>query len=207
MKLHWSPRSPYVRKVMIAAHETGLAEKIRTVRSVAARTRINPDIVMDSPVGRIPVLVLDDGIVLAGSFAICDYLDSLHDGRKLIPPPGESRWRELQLHGVADGMLDTLLRWRGEKMKPEPQRHEALGKTCAAKTRHCLAWLDQRAGAFENKDYGIGQITTGIALDYLDFRFPEMDWRSGKKSLREWHKLFSDRPSSKATEIVNDEHC
>ena len=51
LKLHWSPRSPYVRKVMILAHETGLAGSIRLVRSVAARTRINPDIMEDSPVG------------------------------------------------------------------------------------------------------------------------------------------------------------
>lgn len=205
MKLHWSPRSPFVRKVMIAAHETGLSEKITTVRSVAARTRINPDIVRDSPVGRIPVLVLDGGIVLSGSFAISDYLDSLHGGRKLIPLKGESRWRELELHGVADGLLDLLLIWRGETMKPESQRNTELCDSCIARARHCLIWLDERAGKFSDEDFGIGQITAGIVLDYLDFRFPEVDWRASNRNLREWHKLFCKRPSSKATEIVNDE--
>ena len=205
MKLHWTSRSPYVRKVMIFAHETGLAEEIKTIRSVVGRMTVNPDVVEDSPVGRIPALVLDDGMVLSGSFAICDYLDSLHQGRKLIPPHGESRWRELELHGVADGMLDVLQNWRYENLKPEVQRSQALCETGAAKIQHCLAWLDRRAGDFENEDYGIGQITTGVVLDYLNFRFPEIDWRESNPSLYEWHKIFSERPSSKATEFVDDE--
>ena len=205
MKLHWTSRSPYVRKVMIVAHETGLAEEITTIRSVVGRMTINPDVVEDFPVGRIPALVLDDGMVLSGSFAICDYLDSLHQGRKLIPAHGESRWRELELHGVADGMLDVLQNWRYGKMKPEAHRGEALREACAAKVRHCLAWLDRRAGNFSSLEYGIGQITAGIALDYLDFRFSGIDWRESNPSLCEWHKDFCERPSSKATEFVDDE--
>ena len=205
MKLHWSSRSPYVRKVMVVAHETGLDKKIATVRSAASRTRINPDIVKDSPVGRIPVMVLDEGIVLTGSFAICDYLDSLHDNRKMIPADGPSRWRELELHGVADGTLDILLSWRGEKMKPKAQRSEALCESCAVRVQNCLRWLDQRAREFDSQDYRIGQITTGIVLDYLDFRFAEIDWRAESSILCEWHQVFAARPSSKATEIVDDE--
>lgn len=190
---------------MIVAHETGLAERITVFRSVVGRMKINPEVVKDSPVGRIPALALEDGTVLSGSFAICDYLDSLHDGRKLIPARGESRWRELELHGVADGTLDVLQNWRYEKMKPVAQRSEALCNTCAAKVEHCLAWLDRRAGTFGEEEYRIGQITAGIVLDYLDFRFPEIAWRSEYRNLREWHEIFRERPSSQATEIVDDE--
>ena len=205
LKLHWSPRSPYVRKVMILAHETGLAGSIRLVRSVAARTRINPDIMEDSPVGRIPVLTLADGASLTGSFAICDYLDSRHGKRKIIPPDGPARWRELELHGIADGLLDLLLVWRGELMKPEEDRNAPLCESCAVRVSHCLSWLERRAGKFASEDYAIGQITTGIALDYLDFRFAGIDWRGASPVLREWHKVFCARASSKATEIVDDE--
>lgn len=190
---------------MIVAHETGLDNKITTIKSVVGRTIINPEVVRESPVGRIPALTLDDGTVLSGSFAICDYLDSLHDSRKLIPARGESRWRELELHGVADGTLDILLHWRYEKMRPEAQRSEALCDTSAAKIEHCLAWLDRRAGTFGEEDYGIGQITAGIVLDYLDFRFPEIEWRSEYRNLREWHEIFRERSSSQATVIVDDE--
>lgn len=205
MKLHWSPRSPFVRKVMIVAHETGLVDRIDRVRSVAIRTKPNPEILADSPVGRIPVLVLDDGTVLSGSYAICDYLDSLHGDRKLIPAEAPDRWRELELHGIADGLLDTLIAWRGELMKPAESRWQELADTCAVKSAACLDWLEERSPTFDDAAYGIGLITVGVALDYLDFRFPKPDWRVGRDELASWHRSFSDRASTKATEIVNDE--
>ena len=61
MKLHWSPRSPYVRKVMIVAHETGLADRLERVRSVVAMSKPNLDVMRDNPLGKIPTLVTDDG--------------------------------------------------------------------------------------------------------------------------------------------------
>ena len=205
MKLHWSPRSPFVRKVMIFAEEVGVAGQIECVRSVALRTTLNPVIAADSPLGRIPVMVLDDGIVLSGSYAICEYLDTLHDGRKLIPEAGPTRWRELELHGISDGLLDTLINWRGEFMKPDDQRWQAFFETCAAKTNACLDWLDGRCVTFGDTPYGIGQITTGVALDYLDFRYESLDWRDGHDALHRWHMTFLQRASTLATEIVNDE--
>jgi glutathione S-transferase len=205
MKLHWSPRSPYVRKVMIVAHETGLLDRITCVRSVAVRHKLNPDIVKDSPVGRIPVLVLDDGVVLSGSYPICEYLDSLHDGRRMIPLDFPERWRELELHGIADGVLDTLVAWRGELIRPEIGQWEAFATTCAAKTEACLDWLEQRAQGFTSTDYGLGQITTGIALDYLDFRFPQLNWRVRCPELAHCHASFQRRLSSRETEVVDDE--
>jgi glutathione S-transferase len=205
MKLHWSPRSPYVRKVMMVAHEIALVDKIETVRSVAIRTRPNPDIIQDSPIGRIPVMVLDDGIVLSGSFAICDYLDSLHDGRKMIPQSGIERWRELELHGIADGLLDTLIFWRGELMVPVEQCRQDISETCAVKVEACLDWLENKVGVFSKYDFAIGQITVGIALEYMDFRYGHIDWRASRPELTAWHLNFSQRDSRKATEVVNDE--
>ncbi len=205
MKLHWSPRSPYVRKVMIVAHELGLVDQLDLVRSVAVRNRPNPDIIKDSPVGRIPVLVLDNGTVLSGSYPICDYLASQRSDSRIIPPTGEARWRELELHGIADGLLDTLIFWRGEFMVPAEQCRLEISDTCAVKTQACLAWLEQRAAQFSDYPYGIGQITVGIALDYLDFRFAQLPWRTRYTALEAWHRHFGQRESSKATEIVNDE--
>jgi len=190
---------------MIVAHETGLVDRFDLVRSVAIRTRPNPDILQDSPVGRIPVLVLDDGIVLSGSYPICEYLDSLHDGRKMIPAQGSQRWRELELHGIADGLLDTLIFWRGEFIVPESQIRQDISATCAIKTDACLDWLEKRAPEFSEYDYAIGQITVGIVLDYLGFRFGQLNWSTSRPQLTAWHKQFVQRDSSKATEIINDE--
>jgi glutathione S-transferase len=65
LTLHWSPRSPYVRKVMVCAHELGLVDKIRTVRSVAAMLKPNAALMEDNPLSKIPTLVLEDGSALA----------------------------------------------------------------------------------------------------------------------------------------------
>ena len=86
MKLHWSPRSPFVRKVMIVAHEVGLVDRLTLVRTVAATTKPHPELMRDNPLSKIPTLVLDDGTVLYDSPVICEYLDRLHAGPKLFPP-------------------------------------------------------------------------------------------------------------------------
>jgi glutathione S-transferase len=86
MKLHWSPRSPFVRKVMVVAHDIGVAGRIERVRTVAAMMKPHPDLMLDNPLSKIPTLVLDNGKVLYDSAVICEYLDHLHDG------PNSRRW-------------------------------------------------------------------------------------------------------------------
>src|SRR5450631_32330 len=83
MILHWSPRSPYVRKVMIAISEMGLGDRIRTVRTVAGGTTPHPELMKINPVGKIPTLELPDGTAIYDSPVIIEYLDTLHDGPKL----------------------------------------------------------------------------------------------------------------------------
>jgi glutathione S-transferase len=83
MKLHWSPRSPFVRKVMIMAYEVGIADRIDRVRSVAAATKPHAALMRDNPLSKIPTLVLDDGSPLYDSRVICEYFDTLHRGPKL----------------------------------------------------------------------------------------------------------------------------
>ena len=108
MTLHWSPRSPYVRKVMIAAHEMGLADRLRTVRTVVGGTAPHRELMRINPLGKIPTLELEDGTVLYDSPVICEYLDTLHDGPKLFP----AAW---PVRGVALAYLDFRfdeLHWR-----------------------------------------------------------------------------------------------
>src|SRR4051812_26133977 len=109
MKLHWSPRSPFVRKVMIVAHELGLAERLACVRTVAATTKPHAELMRDNPLSKIPTLVLDDGTVLYDSRVICEYLDGLHSGRKLFPTDPKARMVALRRQALGDGALDFLL--------------------------------------------------------------------------------------------------
>src|SRR5579875_2336156 len=137
MKLHWSPRSPYVRKVMVAAHELGLVDRLDCVRSLAAMGTPNADIMRDNPLSKIPTLVLDDGTVLLDSDVIVEYLDSLGGG-KLIPTAGPARWEVLARQALASGLLDVLILWRNELNKPEARRTPEWLAAFHAKTEATL---------------------------------------------------------------------
>ena len=118
MKLHWSPRSPFVRKVMIVAHELGLADRLDCVRTVVATTKPHAVLMEENPLSKIPTLVLDDGTVIYDSPVICEYLDQLHDGPKLIPAALPERMTALRRQALGDGFLDFLLLWRNERERP-----------------------------------------------------------------------------------------
>ncbi len=96
MKLHWSPRSPFVRKVMIVAHERGLAGRIDCMRTVAAMTKPHAELLKENPLSKIPTLVLDDGTVLYDSPVICEYLDALDGAPKLFPRAPKARMTALR---------------------------------------------------------------------------------------------------------------
>ena len=108
MKLHWSPKSPYVRKVMVCALELGMLPRLELVRSVAAMLKPNPALMADNPLSKIPTLVREDGLTLFDSVVICEYLNDQAKGT-LYPPRGEARWQALRWHALGDGLLDALI--------------------------------------------------------------------------------------------------
>ena len=203
MLLHWSPRSPYVRKVLIVAHEAGLAGRIETVRTVVAAAEPNTELMKQNPQSRLPTLVLSDGTVLYDSPVICEYLDSLHDGAKLFPPPPE-RWTALRRQALGDGMLDTLVPWRGELARPAQQQSEKYIAAYRLKTAASIDTLEDEAAALGAARFSIGHIAIGVALGYLDFRFADMDWRAGHPRIAAWYETFRARPSVAANQPVDD---
>lgn len=199
MKLHWSPRSPYVRKVMIFAHETGLADAFDKVRSVVAMSKPNLDVMRDNPLGKIPTLVLDNGLALFGSVVICEYLDSLHQGGKLFPAPGPDRWRALRWHALGDGMLDTLILWRNERDKPVVQQTPEWLSAFDLKIRNSLDLIEKEVAELERAPFGIGHIGVACALGYLDFRFEDLGWRNNRPKATRWFEGIANRESMRLT--------
>ena len=199
MKLHWSPRSPYVRKVMVCAHELGLAGRIEKVRSVVAMSKPNADVMRDNPLGKIPTLLLDDGSVLYDSTPICEYLDHLAGGGRLFPPAGPARWQALRWHALGDGMLDVLILWRNAR---DQQLSRLVPDWLAGfelKNRNALGVIEREAPELERAPLGIGHLTLGCALGYLDFRFPDLEWRKGHPRAAAWFETLSKRPSMQQT--------
>jgi glutathione S-transferase len=197
MKLHWSPRSPFVRKVLVFAHETGLVDRLDCVRTVVAMDAPNASLLPDNPLSKIPTLMLDDGSPLYDSAVICEYLDTLHGGAKLFPPAGPARWTALRRQALADGFLDFLLVWRHERARAQPS--QPLLDAFAAKYKSTIASLEQESSGLGNTPFGIGHIAIGCSLLYLDFRFSDLGWRDGHPQIAVWHGSFAQRPSVKAT--------
>ena len=200
MKLHWSPKSPYVRKVMICAHELGILPKLELVRSVAAMLEPNPSLMADNPLSKIPTLVRADGSTLFDSIVICEYLNDLAGGT-LFPPQGDARWQALRWQAFGDGLLDILILWRNEREREYPL--EALLDAFELKTRASLKLLDTEAEALGSAPFSIGHVTLGCALGYLDYRFGVLGWRELAPRLADWFATLRDRPSFQATEPVD----
>jgi glutathione S-transferase len=203
MKLHWSPRSPYVRKVMVVAHELGLAERLECVRTVVGGTSPHLELMRENPLGKIPTLVLRDGTILYDSPVICEYFDTLHDGPKLFPT-GPERLTALRRLALGDGMLDIALASVGERFRPAERRSEPHMALWQAKLRACVDALEGEADALTESAFSIGHIGIGIALSYLDFRFGDLRWRDGHPRLAAWHATFDARPSVQANLPVDD---
>jgi glutathione S-transferase len=202
MKLHWSPRSPYVRKVMIVAHETGVVGRLRLHRSVASMTEPNEELMHDNPLSKIPTLVLDDGTALYDSVVICEYLDSLHGGGRLFPAAPDERWHALRLHALADGVLDLLILWRNELMRPLEMRSAKLLAAFSRKLEAALAALAREIDG--NGAFTIGHVAAICALGYLDFRFADIAWRNAHPGLAAWYEAQSQRASVMATHASDD---
>jgi glutathione S-transferase len=200
MKLHWSPRSPFVRKVMIAAHETGLVDRLTCVRTVVAMTEPNTNLLSDNPLSKIPTLVLDDGSPLYDSLVICEYFDAMHDGPKLFPTDPKARWTALRRHALGNGLLDMLILWRGERERQHLSQPHL--DAFAVKYKATLKALEKESPEIGATPFGVGHIAIGCALSYADFRFADLNWRAGHPQIAAWHASFSQRPSARATEAV-----
>lgn len=203
MKLHWSPRSPFVRKVMIVAIELGLADRIETVRTRVSMTEPNPELMHDNPLSKIPAMVLDDGRVLYDSRVICEYLTMVAGDTRLIPAEPRARMLALRRQALGDGFLDLLVLWRNERDRPEQYRSPAFMNGFERKYEATIRALEAEAAALATGAPAVGEIAIGCALSYIDFRFDYLDWRKGRDALARWHAGFAARPSARATEPVD----
>jgi len=193
MKLFYSPTSPFARKVLVVAHEVGRANdlELALVPAPTLPTQHYPELSRHNPLAKIPALVLDDGTTLFDSRVICEYLDP--EGRLL----GRERFRTLRTQALADGVIDAGILMRFEQtLRPEPLRWDEWLEAQARKIRAGLDELE--AMSFED-DLDLGQIAVVCALQWLAFRRPIADVRSGREKLFTWLDAIATRPSFVAT--------
>lgn len=197
MTLRFSPSSPFVRKIRIAASVLGLEKDIKA--EPAETTSPSDTVRQQNPLGKIPTLVLEDGSTLFDSRVILEYLDHRAGGGRIIPKDASARFAALRLQALADGILDASIlqvyegRWRpAERHEPKWVEHQA------GKIARGLAALEAAPPGLGSPP-DVGQITVACALGYRDFRFGE-GWRKDHPRLVAWLDGFAAKvPAYAAT--------
>jgi glutathione S-transferase len=200
MKLLFAPTSPFVRKVMACAHLTGQVADIELLDSTAHPVKRDGRIAAHNPLAKVPTLVLDDGQALYDSRVICEYLAHRAGDQTLFPAPGPARWRAQTQHALGDGMLDAALLGRYElTARPADRQWPVWREALLEKVWAGLASLETVAGGLAVDRPTIGEVTLGCALGYLDFRYPELDWRARCPRASRWNEAFQALPALQAT--------
>ncbi len=202
MKLLFSGND-YIHKVLVVAYEAGVLDQLEFV----VNNPVGPDDIIwgYTPLGKHPVLVLEDGLTLYSGLLVCEYLDSLGSGPRLFPQDG-TRWRALSQMVLGDGLFDAVSALSIDALKPAPDR---VASAMHRNRRRILGTLDRMerdAAAFSDDVFHIGHICFAGGLSFLDLRGPlqklmidgadaTFDWRTGRPVLRAWFERIIDRPS------------
>jgi glutathione S-transferase len=197
MILRTSLGSPFGRKIRMALAVIGMTDKVEVIR--ADTSDENDNLRIQNPLGKIPILLLDDGEAVYGSPVVIDHLDVL-DGRGILIPKGAARTRVLTQQALADGIMDAaiLLVYEGRFRTDTEHSPKWLAYQQAKIDRSLI----QAEAAHTSQGTGlphIGEITQAVALGYLDFRF-KGEWRAKYPKLVAWLAGFAQRvPSFNAT--------
>ncbi len=198
MKLCYGRTSSFSRKVRAAAIECGLADRIALV-SVGTMEH-DPALAALNPLVKVPALVTDDGEALYDSPVICEYLDTLHRGPRLIPPSGPERWRVLRRQALGDGLMEALIFLGVPVRRPDGAATATpVLEQQKSKVDMGLDVLEKEAPAMEREGANVGTLAVACALGWLEYRFPDWNWRNGRPALAAWYTVFSQRPSMTET--------
>lgn len=198
MKLSFSPLSPFARKVRIAAIELGLIDQIEFVPAKVVPGEPNEAYSREvNPLKKLPALTLDNGEVILDSYVIVEYFDELAGGGKLIPASGAARWQVKSDHSLLQGMLDSMLLCRYEKLvRPQPLYWQAWYDDHWARAWNGFARFEQKPDVI-SRPLDIVQIGLTCALGYADLRFSDCSWRKAFPKLDAFHEKMLERLSVK----------
>lgn len=198
MTLHYSPTSPFVRKVMVLLHELGQADNIALC--AAGGTALDPaeGLAAHNPLTKIPALQRPDGCTLYDSRVICQFLDAQANAG--LYPAAPRLWETLTLEATADGILDAAVLMVYEaRLRPPEHCLSNIVEAQWLKVSQALDTVNSRWMAHLAGPMDMSHIAMGCALGYLDFRHDDRNWRMGHDALATWFDAFAERPSMKAT--------
>lgn len=196
MKLYGAPASPFWRKTRIVAEELGLLDQIELVEVAASPMNLPAvgDALAANPTRRLPLLELDDGRAVYDSAVICLVLAEMRPGNALLPTAGVERidalTREALSRNLADSAVAAIyeMRFREPERVFQPWIDAQWAKVCSA--------LDaMTAAAPPAERFDLGDCGWAASLSYLELRYGDRDWRSGRSALIDWYEAAKARPS------------
>jgi glutathione S-transferase len=189
MKLFFNPPSPYGRKVIVAADELGVLERLQLVATDPWKH--SREMLAVNPVGKVPALLTDDGKIIGESTTICEYFIFLSRG----PFSFDEHHADLMARTVmAQGVIDTGYTMVIEGRRPAEKRRDDWIDRQRAALERTLKAVEIRDGRFD-----VGDISLACGLGYLDFRLPHLAWRTSHAALSDWLDDVSARPSMQRT--------
>lgn len=198
MQLFWASASPFARKCWVCVLETGQEEAVERVSVVGTPLDSTKMPTAHNPLGKLPALARPDGPALYDSRVITRYLNDLAGGALY---PEDRLWETLTLEATADGIMDAavLMVYEG-RCRPDALQSAEWVDAQWRKISRALDAIDARWISHLNGPLDMGQIAVGCALEYLDFRHGDQDWRGVRPALAAWQASFSKRPSMAATQ-------
>lgn len=189
-RLRTSATSPFGRKVSMAVAAIGMSNCLKV--EPASASDDNDTLRQQNPLGKMPVLILQDGEAIFDSSVIVDYLNE-YDGRSILIPAGQNRYIALRDQALADGILDAaLLLMYEDRFRDATKRETRWIDYQQQKIVRALGHFEHALPKVNGKIPHIGEIALASALGYLDFRF-KGQWRTGHPNLVIWFEEFSDR--------------
>lgn len=189
MKLYISTSSPFARKCRIVALERGVA----VTAVVADPYTDDPALLAANPIVQVPTLIAMDGQPISDSPVICEYLDGLGAGPRLLPAEGAERLRVKRIETLGNALLDQGVKRVLELRRPESERSPSwIARWTAGMNRalDALEAADLKAGPLD-----MGVITAGVAVTWISFRHPDVDWKAGRPRLVALQAALEARPS------------
>ncbi len=196
VQLYHATASPFARKVRVLVREKGLLDR---VEEISVNPLADPaELHFVNPLGKVPALVLSDGLALFDSPVICEYLDTISGSPRYLPKEGEKRWQVLRMQALADGIMDSGVAMIYESRRPDAQRSpdwQQRRQTCILRA---IRQLDDDPALLSGPT-NLGAISVACALGYLDFRLPEIDWRQSHPHVANAYASLSALPGMTAT--------
>ena len=192
MRLFISTGSPFAGKCRIVAREKGLIGRVEEVLMVFPY-KDGDEFLAASPMGQVPALIADDGQPMTDSPLICAYFDTLGDGPRLLPAEGPDHWRVRRLETLADSIQEMAVKVAMESRRPDGEKSSTWIAYWNEGLNRALDQAEARAPKPDTID--LGSIGLAVAGHYVDFRRPELGWRTTRPRLADLADALDRRPS------------